>query len=85
MALTYKINIFETDPADASKTQVTLVVTDDTNDRVFAITKSVTTGSNTNAQIVKAAQTAAQSEINTWEAEGAVAGKTWNPDTEEIV
>lgn len=85
MALTYKINIFETDPADASKTQVTLVVTDDTNDRVFAITKSVTTGSNTNAQIVKAAQTAAQSEINTWEAQGAVTGKTWNPDTEEIV
>ena len=84
MALKYKINIFETDPEDASKTQVTLVVTDDANDRVFAITKSVTTGSKTDAQIVKAAQAEAQSEIDTWKAQGDVAGKTWNPDTESI-
>ena len=83
MALKYEINMFETDPDDASKTFVTLVVTTD-GGKSFVISKSVTTGSNTDAQIVKAAQTAAQSEINTWESQVANIGKVWNPDTEEI-
>ena len=62
MGLKYEINMFETDPDDASKTFVTLV----------------------DAQIVKAAQTAAQSEIDTWVSQVANVGKTWNPDTESI-
>jgi hypothetical protein len=51
MALKYEINMFETDPNDASKTFVTLLVTDD-NKHAYAISKSVTTGSNTDAQNV---------------------------------
>ena len=83
MALKYEINMFETDPDDASKTYVTLLVTDDAA-HTFAISKSVTTGSNTDAQIVKAAQAAAQTEINNHFAQVANVGKTWNPDTESI-
>tara|TARA_Y100000361_G_C11039884_1_gene279329 strand:- start:5 stop:259 length:255 start_codon:yes stop_codon:yes gene_type:complete len=83
MALKYEINMFETDPDDASKTFVTLVVTTEAG-KSLAISKSVTTGSNTDAQIVKAAQTAAQSEIDTWVSQIANIGKVWNPDTESI-
>ena len=83
MALKYEINMFETDPNDASKTFVTLLVTDDAK-HSFAISKSVTTGSNTDAQIIKAAQTAALSEIDTWASQVSNIGKTWNPDTESI-
>ena len=79
MALKYEINMFETDPDDASKTHVTLLVTDD-NKHAYAISKSVTTGSNTDAQIIKAAQT----EIDNHFAKVANVGKTWNPDTESI-
>jgi len=83
MALKYNINMFETDPDDASKTFVTLIVTDDAAN-TFVISKSVTTGSNTDAQIIKAAQTAAQTEIDNHFAKFATVGKTWNPDTEAI-
>jgi hypothetical protein len=40
MALKYEINMFETDPNDASKTFVTLLVKDDAG-HSFAISKSV--------------------------------------------
>ena len=83
MALKYEINMFETDSRDASKTFVTLVVTDDAA-HSFVISKSVTTGSNTDAQIIKAAQTAAQTEIDNHFAKVANVGKSWNPDTESI-
>lgn len=83
MALKYEINMFETDSSDASKTFVTFAVTDDT-DKMFVISKSVTTGSKTDAQICKEAQAAAQSEIDTWVAQVANIGKTWNPDSEKI-
>lgn len=83
MALKYNINMFETDPDDATKTFVTLLVTDD-DGHAFGISKSVTTGSNTDAQIIKAAQTAAQTEIDNHFAKVANVGKSWNPDTESI-
>jgi len=83
MALKYEINMFETDPNDASKTFVTLLVTTEAG-KSLAISKSVTTGSNTDAQIIKAAQTAAQSEIDTWVSQVSNVGKGWNPDTESI-
>ena len=83
MALKYNINMFETDPDDATKTFVTLLVTDD-DGHAFGISKSVTTGSNTDAKIIKAAQTAAQTEIDNHFAKVANVGKSWNPDTESI-
>jgi hypothetical protein len=84
MALKYTINTFETDPAEASKTLVTFVVNDDVTEQSFAISKSVTTASNTDVQICTAAQSAAQAEIDAWASNNANVGKTWNPDTEKI-
>ena len=84
MALKYTINTFETDPNDASKTLVTFVFDDDVTKQTFVISKSVTTGSNSDAQLCTAAQSAAQSEINTWASNNANVGKVWNPDTESI-
>ena len=83
MTLKYEINMFEIDPDDASKTFVTLVATTETA-KSCVISKSVTTGSKTDAEIVKAAQAAAQSQIDTWVSQVANIGKTWNPDTESI-
>jgi C4-type Zn-finger protein len=83
MALNYKINMFETDPEDTSKTFVTLIVADDAA-HTFVVSKSVTTGSKTDEKIIKAAQTAAQSEIDAHFALASNIGKTWNPDSETI-
>jgi hypothetical protein len=83
MALKYKINMFETDPQDTSKTFVTLIVADDAA-HTFVVSKSVTTGSNTDAQIIKAVQAAAQTEIDTHFDLASNIGKTWNPDSETI-
>ena len=83
MTLKYSINMFETDPEEVSKTFVTLMVSDD-DDHTFVISKSVTTGSKTDEQIIKAAQTAAQSEIDAHFAQAANVGKTWNPDSQTI-
>jgi len=83
MAIQYEINMFETDPNDASKTFVTFIVKNDA-DKMFVISKSVTTGSNTDAQICTAAQAAAQTEIDTWVSNQTNLGKKWNPDTSTI-
>ena len=84
MALTYTINMFETDHDDATKTMVTFVVNDESIDGPYVITKRITTGSNTNEQILALAQTEAQAEIDAWRASYDVLGKTWNPDTNTI-
>ena len=83
MALKYEINMFETDPQDTSKTFVTLMVSDDAA-HTFVVSKSVTTGSNTDVEIIKAVQAAAQTEIDTHFAQASNIGKTWNPDTEAL-
>ena len=83
MAIIYKIKSFQTDPEDATKTLVGFTITNDKENILF-IDKSVTTGSNTDAQLITAAQTAAQSEINAWTEEKEIVGKTWNPDTSEL-
>jgi len=83
MAIQYEINMFETDPQDASKTFITFIVTNE-NDKTFVISKSVTTGSNTDVQLCTAAQAAAQTEIDTWVSNQANLGKKWNPDTSKI-
>ena len=83
MAIQYEINMFETDPQDASKTFITFIVTNE-NDKTFVISKSVTTGSNTDVQLCTAAQAAAQTEIDTWASNQTNLGKKWNPDTSAI-
>ena len=83
MALKYTIDTFMKDPDDASKTLISFKVTNDA-DKVFIISRSVTTGNNTDAQLCTAAQTAAQSEIDAWNSSTTNMGKTWNPDTNEI-
>ena len=83
MAIQYEINMFETDPNDASKTFITFIVTDE-DDKTFVISKSVTTGSNTDAQLCTAAQAAAQTQIDAWVSNQANLGKKWNPDTGSI-
>ena len=83
MALKYQINMFETDPDDATKTFVTLLVTDDAG-HAFGISKSITTGTKKDETIIKQAQAAAQAEIDNHFAQVANVGKMWNPDTESI-
>lgn len=80
MSLTYKIDKFETDPDDATKTLVGLAVSD-ASGNLFIIDKRVTTGSNSDEQLVAAAQSTAQSEIDAWVASRANVGKIWNPET----
>ena len=80
MSLTYAIDKFETDGEDATKTLIGFRITD-TSGNIFIIDKKVTTGSNSDEQLVIAAQSAAQSEIDAWVASRANVGKIWNPDT----
>tara|TARA_R100000353_G_scaffold172448_1_gene137645 strand:+ start:805 stop:1071 length:267 start_codon:yes stop_codon:yes gene_type:complete len=80
MSLTYAIDKFEIDGEDATKTLIGFRITDSSNN-VFIIDKKVTTGSNSDEQLVTAAQSAAQSEIDAWVASRANVGKIWNPDT----
>tara|TARA_A100000172_G_scaffold65437_1_gene44961 strand:- start:241 stop:495 length:255 start_codon:yes stop_codon:yes gene_type:complete len=83
MALDYKINIYETDPEDASKTYVTFVVTNEQNQSLVCST-SITTGTKKAETILKEAQAALQTDIDAWAASIGNIGKTWNPDTEAI-
>jgi len=80
MSLTYTIDKFETDGTDATKTLIGFKVTD-SNNNIFIIDKKVTTGSKSHEQLVTAAQSAAQAEIDAWVASRANVGKIWNPDT----
>ena len=83
MTITYKIKDYKTDPDDALKTMVGFIVTDEKG-RQFLIDKKVTTGSNTKEQIITAAHTASQTEVNDWIAYEENIGKTWNPDTNTL-
>ena len=83
MSLNYKIDKFQTDPDDSTKTLVGLAITD-TKGNLFIIDKRITTGSNSDEQLVAAAQSAAQSEIDAWVSSNANVGKTWNPDTKSF-
>tara|TARA_Y100001937_G_C7055804_1_gene301330 strand:- start:167 stop:421 length:255 start_codon:yes stop_codon:yes gene_type:complete len=80
MSLTYKIDKFQKDPDDATKTLVGFRITDEAGN-VFIIDKRITTGSNSDEQLVTAAQAAGQAEIDEWAASFANVGKTWNPET----
>ena len=80
MSLNYKIDKFQTDPDDPTKTLVGLAVSD-ASGNLFIIDKTVTTGSKSDEQLVTAAQSAAQAEIDAWASSNANVGKTWNPET----
>ena len=60
MSLTYAIDKFEIDGEDATKTLIGFRITDESGN-IFIIDKKVTTGSNSDEQLVTAAQSAAQS------------------------
>ena len=84
MALEYNINIYETDNDDATKTMVTFVVKDDSNDNSFVVTKRITTGSKTKEAILDEAFSESQSDVSEWQETLTTVGKTWNPDSGSI-
>ena len=84
MALTHKINIYEVDPEDATKTMATFVVQNDGVGDSFVVTKRIVTASKTKEVILTEALAAAQAEIDAWVASLAVVGQIWNPTTNSI-
>ena len=84
MALEYTINIYEEDPDDATKTMVTFVVKDKIEDKTFAVTKRITTGSKTKEAILGEAYDESQSAVAEWRETLTTVGKTWNPDSGSI-
>jgi len=84
MALTHKINMYETDHEDANKTMVTFVVQNDGVGDSFVITKRIVTASKTKEAILTEALAEAQAEIDAWVASLAVVGQVWNPTTNSI-
>ena len=81
MALTYKIKDFATVGSDVL---VGFQVTDDSDNRILYIDKTVTKGSKTDNAIIEEAQAAAQAEIDEWVASKANVGKTWDPTSKTL-
>ena len=84
MALTHKINMYETDHEDSTKTMATFVVQNDGVGDSFVVTKRIVTASKTKEVILTEALAEAQAEIDAWVASLAVVGKVWNPSTNSI-
>tara|TARA_R110002012_G_scaffold197162_1_gene365710 strand:- start:3 stop:260 length:258 start_codon:yes stop_codon:yes gene_type:complete len=84
MALSYKIAVFETDSDDATKTKVGFSITDSETGNQLEVDGLATTGSNTDAEIIAAAQANCQSTIDSWVASTNNIGKTWNPDSNTL-
>ena len=81
MALTYKIKDFTTSGSDVL---VGFQVTDDSDNKVLFIDKTVTKGSKTDSAIIEEAQVAAQSEIDDWVSQKTNIGKTWDPTSKTL-
>jgi len=81
MTLTYKIKNFT---ASGSNVLVGFNVTDDSDDQVFLIDKTVEKGSKTDNKIIEEAQAAAQPEIDDWVTQKMNIGKTWDPTSKEL-
>jgi len=81
MALTYKIKSWD---EDSGNVLVGFAVTDDSDDSVFIIDKSVTKGSKTDAVISQEAYTASQTEVNAWVASKSNVGKTFDPSNNTL-
>ena len=81
MALTYKIKDFTTTGSDVL---VGFQITDDSDNQILFIDKTVAKGSKTDNTIVEEAQAAAQTEIDEWVASRANVGKTWDPTSKTL-
>jgi hypothetical protein len=79
MALTHKIKTFEQDTD--TTILVGFTITDDTDNLVFIIDKSIVKGSKTDNDIVQEAYNESLNEINAWVESKANLGMIWNPDT----
>ena len=81
MALTYKIKDFATVGSDVL---VGFQITDDSDNQILFIDKTVVKGSKTDNTIIEEAQAAAQTEIDEWVASRANVGKTWDPTSKTL-
>ena len=81
MALTYKIKDFTTIGSDVL---VGFQITDDSDNQILFIDKTVAKGSKTDNTIIEEAQAAAQTEIDEWVASRANVGKTWDPTSKTL-
>ena len=81
MALTYKIKDFTTIGSDVL---VGFQITDDSDNQILFIDKTVAKGSKTDNAIIEEAQAAAQTEIDEWVASRANVGKTWDPTSKTL-
>ena len=81
MASNYKIKDFTT---SGSNILVGFQVTDDSDNQVFLIDKTITKGSKTDSAIIEEAQVAAQSEIDDWVSQKTNVGKTWDPTSKTL-
>jgi hypothetical protein len=81
MALTYKIKDFTTIGSDVS---VGFQITDDSDNQILFINKTVTKGDKTDNAIIEEAQAASQTEIDEWTGSKANVGKTWDPTSKTL-
>ena len=81
MALTYKIKDFTTIGSDVL---VGFQITDDSDNQILFIDKTVAKGSKTDNAIIEEAQAAAQTEIDEWATSKANVGKTWDPTSKTL-
>lgn len=84
MSLIYKIVQYAVDGSDATKTRVGFTVLENETGNVLEVDGLATTGSNTDAQIITAAQANCQATIDAWVASTNNVGKIWNPDTNTL-
>ena len=81
MALKYQIKDFATVGSDVL---VGFQITDDSDNQILFIDKTVAKGSKTDNTIIEEAQAAAQTEIDEWVASRANVGKTWDPTSKTL-
>lgn len=81
MALTYKIKDFTITGDDVL---VGFQITDDSDNQILFINKTVAKGSKTDNAIIEEAQAASQTEIDEWTGSKANVGKTWDPTSKTL-
>ena len=84
MALTWEIKTYEVEQGDTSKTRCGFLVTDSSDNKIFAIDKLITTGSKSVDDISKEAYDACQTEVTAWVNSKTNVGKTFNPSTSKL-
>jgi len=81
MALTYKIKDFTITGDDVL---VGFEITDDSDNQILFINKTVAKGSKTDNAIIEEAQAASQTEIDEWTGSKVNVGKTWDPTSKTL-